>query len=470
MVYNRFGPFSSQPEASQPDDKGKLKRSRSREEAPLKRTDSGINLSDVLLKTPETEKKLRSISSPELPPTPLLRSSSERMDLCEEIDPSSFDGIVSKGHEQLFQGNFQEAKDTLSKLQDKPGWILKRLDLIQRLIDAKTPHEGKKTVQEKLAFNLRWALIQQDQEMPKSIRLHAAEVPSIWKKNEQTHHPLESEAILLHGRKIGIAFCQGPRPAMEDAHLATEIIFSIGETEYRGEIFGVFDGHGGRKSVDFVRDNLISVFKSSLSQHNLIELTDEGIYAALRECFIQLDISCENFKDGTTATVAFKIANKIWIANTGDSRGLLSDNGIPIQMSQDAKLAEYRFRKKITKLGGDIIWKKEKTPTHTMQNVQRVQGILSVAGSIGDRYIKGKTGVCCMPPQPQITCYNLQDVRFVLLGCDGFFDVAATQQTVQMVEELRTAGESPEQIAKRLVYSALTSGSTDNITMLLISL
>ena len=47
-----------------------------------------------------------------------------------------------------------------------------------------------------------------------------------------------------------------------------------------------------------------------------------GIWDALKACFLILDEDYEG-DDGTTATVAMILEDKIWIANVGDSRIIL---------------------------------------------------------------------------------------------------------------------------------------------------
>lgn len=424
----------------------------------LKRPRALSGIINTLLETPEKLKK----SLPQ-GDKPLLRSSSDLFVFSQEID--SDEALFMEGDRLFIECQYSEAKATFLKLRNMPGWVRKRLDAINKLIEAKHPHVGKKGIQEKLANNFRYAIKQQCEERDKEFKLNEGEIPPVFtikdRKGKQYRCSIQHEAKEINVKKVGIASTRGIRAKMEDAHLATEFSIIIGETVHRGEIFAVLDGHGGRRSVEFVRDNLVPFLKASLVKFNPKELSEEGIYQALRDCFIRLDERCDHFKDGTTAAVAMRLGELFCVANTGDGRTILSDNGIPVQMSQDAKISQGRTRQKIVKLGGKIILDKE--------NIPRVQGIFHLGGSLGDRYVKGDKGICCMPPQPQITFYSLRAVKYIAMACDGFFDLISTRQAVDAINHLVATGETPERIAQRLVYSVLHNVYTnDNVTLIII--
>lgn len=71
-------------------------------------------------------------------------------------------------------------------------------------------------------------------------------------------------------------------------------------------------------------------------------------------------------------------------------------------------------------------------------------------------------------------CSSVQltgDEDYVLLACDGFFDVLRPADVPALVlEALREAGGSGKDVAQRLVAQAKAAGSSDNITVLLVFL
>lgn len=320
----------------------------------------------------------------------------------------------------------------------------------------------KKTIPEKLIDNLRLAQEQQERDTKHFLKLHVGEIPAAIPEHETKSYPIEAATLIVNNRAVGMAGCKGRRKTMEDRQIITEFVVEIDEKKYHFSVFGVFDGHGGIQSAEFVCNNLVEFLTAALIKHNISELTDEGIYLALRECFINLDEKCDDFKNGTTATVALIVNDLLMVANTGDSRTILNDNGRAIQMSQDAKLNEERFRRKVEKLGGSIL---------VIDGALRVQGILNLGGSIGDRYIKGILGKCCLSPKPQMTSYSLTEIKgHLVLASDGYFDTASTNLTVEIIDQLANDAETSVDIAKRLVYSAVMSGSQDNVMMIVVPL
>ena len=82
-------------------------------------------------------------------------------------------------------------------------------------------------------------------------------------------------------------------------------------------------------------------------------------------------------------------------------------------------------------------------------------------------YTKGKSsGVTA---DPDIRRWEVtDDDEFLILACDGVWDVYTHQQAVDLVrEELATSG-SPEAAARKLVTEAEENGSVDNITAIVV--
>ena len=175
---------------------------------------------------------------------------------------------------------------------------------------------------------------------------------------------------------------------MEDAELATEVTCIVNQQDHKMDVFGIFDGHAGAAASAYVKNNLAQYLKNSFEKNNQETLSDDGIWQALKECFINLDTDYTGI-DGTTATVAIILNDKVWIANTGDSRTILIKNdGTTVQASEDAKPDIPRYKKTIEKLGGFVLF-------------SRVNAHLGVARAIGDKGI-GRT--------------NFRNYRWQMLG------------------------------------------------------
>ena len=70
--------------------------------------------------------------------------------------------------------------------------------------------------------------------------------------------------------------------------------------------------------------------------------------------------------------------------------------------SEDAKPNIARYKKKIEKFGGTIGF---------IGGAYRVNGNLALARAIGDRWVVGSNGECCISSNPKITCYSLKDFK-----------------------------------------------------------
>lgn len=328
-------------------------------------------------------------------------------------------------------------------------------------------HQAKPTIQERLEKNRRYAKREQEAEtiLPKGFKYNSVNLPASvtlqpsWGASITV--PLTGESKQISGiADVGIAWCQGIRNTMEDTHLVDQGSF-MSKTKVDFTLFGLFDGHGGDGAAIFTRDNLTKYLIEEMESHCPEGLTEDGIYRALKECFVKLDaehtskLARENgINDtGTTATVALILDGKLWVANVGDSRTILVKNdGTVLQASEDAKPDVDRYRTKIEKNGGYVAY-------------ARVQGNLGVARAIGDKYLKGNTGSYLISPKPKITCYPM-DFDYIVLACDGLYDVATSDEVGTAL--LAMQNESAEMKAKRIVFGAIENKSKDNVSVIVV--
>ena len=116
---------------------------------------------------------------------------------------------------------------------------------------------------------------------------------------------------------------------------------------------------------------------------------------------------------GCTACVVLITPTKIYTANAGDSRAVLSRKGNALPLSSDHKPENQIQRKRIQAAGGDIV-------------NGRVNGGLNLSRSFGDfnyKKVKGKNWdeqpITC---KPDITETNRQPQdEFIVMGCDGIW-------------------------------------------------
>lgn len=263
--------------------------------------------------------------------------------------------------------------------------------------------------------------------------------------------------------QVGIAHAQGRRPTMEDEHIATMFNVRVGQRDFSVQLYGIFDGHGGPMAARYVRDHLQRKLSEALVEYNPIGLTDAGIWRALKMTSVRLN---RDFKEqhgeiarrqGTTATVAMVIDNKLWTANVGDARTILDNSGTAEQLTEDAKPNDPRYRRGIERRGGTV---------ENIFGVHRVNGILAVARAIGDHQLNG-----AISARPKIAMKPLSEIRqgsHLVLCCDGIYDVARTVDVASSVHLHRQL--SPGALARNIIYSAHESGSTDNLSALVVKI
>lgn len=111
-------------------------------------------------------------------------------------------------------------------------------------------------------------------------------------------------------------FTQGARESMEDRHFPYDDENPI--IAENTAFFGIYDGHAGSYSADFVSKQL----------HNSIIERPSFIFGdieqAIKEGYEFLDERCiaQGFDDGTTAVTALIKGSTLWISNVGDSEAI----------------------------------------------------------------------------------------------------------------------------------------------------
>ncbi|KAG7363997.1 protein phosphatase 2C [Nitzschia inconspicua] len=151
----------------------------------------------------------------------------------------------------------------------------------------------------------------------------------------------------------------------------------------------------------------------------------------------------------TNTTAAPQDSWTIYAANAGDARIVLGHAGKAYRMTKDHRTDDPDEVRRIEQSGGFLF-------------KGRVLGVLAVTRSLGDHCMKEY--VIAMPYTKAKTIVKeaISDVSFVILACDGLWDVMSDQEAVDFVSKYQNSKES---VAQELVKEALERGSTDNITV-----
>lgn len=287
--------------------------------------------------------------------------------------------------------------------------------------------------------------------------------------------------------EIGIVSQQGWRKTQEDAHLWAQLSDDT-------LLFGVFDGHGGAEVSRFCAehihielpnideyvqgnygDSLVAVFhrmddmmrtpeglKKLLSFRNDQTKQDEneqegdGSFDFLRSLLQQQrnaglagrgDLDgvgpLEEIQAGCTAVVALVKGNRVYVANAGDSRAVLSRQGKAIPLSFDHKPSHPTERKRIESAGGFV---------SNLGGMSRVNGNLNLSRAIGDLKYKANKELHAkhqiITAEPDIEEAEIQPGdEFLLLACDGIWDVLTNQEAIDFVRKGLESGKTCSEVS-----------------------
>ncbi len=309
------------------------------------------------------------------------------------------------------------------------------------------------------------------------------------------------------------------RSTMEDACAVVDGFGGDAGTGY----FGIYDGHGGRNVAEFVRLHLHVNVEKELRGKG-----DRSLEECLKAAFLATDMECSMTGEqasGSTAAVCIirrqGAKRYVYTANAGDARAVLCHAGMAVRLSkvrrrragrraragtrqapqhsppplpsppplaQDHKATDAVEKARIEAAGGFVARK-------------RVMGVLAVARAFGDFVLKK-----FVTAEPYTSTTKLDAMvrvkgraqgrstrshshmrvfpsppaqsQFVIIACDGVWDVLEDQEAVDMVREHTGGGAGatapPHSKAKTaaqvLVDAALAKGSSDNITALVVFL
>lgn len=293
-----------------------------------------------------------------------------------------------------------------------------------------------------------------------------------------------------------IGSMQGYRMTMEDAHNV-----KINETENLA-VFGVFDGHGGKNCSQYLADHLprlifqkLNKLATSLYNKQLDNLNLLQVFSTLKNSFFRVDHDLSHqpnlMNQGSTAIVATIIDNYIVVSNTGDSRCIVSKNGVAKSLSFDHKPSTMGERVRIENSNGYIL-------------NNRVNEVLALSRAFGDfkfklpylsssrnKYIlenQKKFGdkLITLPPElfqvtvePDIMVYDmsvLETPEFMVLACDGVWDCFKNDQLIKLIRHKLSLGWKLNKIVEHILNDSLTMANNytgigfDNMTLIIVAI
>lgn len=249
---------------------------------------------------------------------------------------------------------------------------------------------------------------------------------------------------------------------MEDAHT----ILLEAPDDKKLAFFGVFDGHGGARVANFASEHLHKQITSqSAYEEGDIQTAIERGFLSL-DRIMQQDVRIYESMAGSTAVVVLIKDKTLYCGNAGDSRAMafIADQAVPL--STDHKPTNPEERARINNAGFQV-------------EFNRVNGNLAVSRGFGDFMFKSNLRLPAVDQAvtsfPDITIDRItRDWKFILLACDGIWDVMTTQEVGIFVMSRIHSGLRPEDIVEDLLDACLSPDGqmggigSDNMTVVLI--
>ena len=212
--------------------------------------------------------------------------------------------------------------------------------------------------------------------------------------------------------------------------------------------FAIYDGHGGKDAADIASAELHSFLEEEVNSG-----ANESMKESFNKAYQRMDsrLKFDALYMGTTAvTCLIKIESdkkSLHVANAGDARAVLCRGGKAVRLTYDHKASDATEQERVQACGGWV-------------SMNRVHGVLAVSRALGDHAMKQSV---ISEPHYWEGELSTEDT-FVILACDGLWDVCTDQEAVDLVQ----AEPDAQAMSQRLMQSALDNGGKDNISVMVI--
>lgn len=321
----------------------------------------------------------------------------------------------------------------------------------------------------------------------------------------------------------GISEAIGARPTMEDRSIVIQsLMCAPPECYYNNEpkealnelamttFAAVFDGHGGDECSNFLvealprhirnqmfsdKDALRTAIESSRSargghSEQSEDATSELMRRILKTAYLRADkefISPKSApQSGSTAATVILMGRRLFAANVGDSRVVLCRGGGQcVELTSDHKPSRPDEAARVRAAGGFILHKRvmgELAITRAFGDKSFKMGIKAMleeeaedanGGAGNDNDIARDLTAPLVSSEPEIASMVLShNDEFLLLACDGLFDVFRSQDAIALArQELIAHRGEPAEVARILSDQAIrVRRSRDNVSILIIVL
>ncbi|GMG17886.1 unnamed protein product [Phytophthora fragariaefolia] len=266
----------------------------------------------------------------------------------------------------------------------------------------------------------------------------------------------------------GVYSDTGIRKSNEDRQTSTSRVVDDDLVAF----FGLYDGHGGPEVAEYLAANLHeNVFTHLRKPTNepesarSLQSPDLVLSDAVRTAFAATDeeIFKQQLPSGSTAVSVVVRGNTALVSSVGDSQVVLSTNGRAKDMciAHTPDLSSERDR--ILAAKGQI-------------SKGRIYGMLGVSRAFGDIDFKTARGEFksrfngdLVSATPDVVAHEIKSQdEFMVLGCDGLYDVMEPQDVVNFVRAKLGLHGDVQHATEELVSHAIALGSTDNVSAIIV--
>ncbi|XP_057523536.1 probable protein phosphatase 2C 58 isoform X4 [Amaranthus tricolor] len=215
-------------------------------------------------------------------------------------------------------------------------------------------------------------------------------------------------------------------------------------------LFAIFDGHMGHDVANYLQSHL---FQNILKQPDFWTEPETAIRNAYDKTDTEILEKVRILgKGGSTAVTAILLDGQtLMVANVGDSRAVICNNGEATQLSVDHDPGKEKTE--IENRGGFV--------SNIPGDVPRVDGQLAVARAFGDKSLK-----IHLSSEPHVQKVKIDDTtEFLILASDGLWKVMTNQEAVDAIKHIKDA----QSAAKHLTEAAVSRKSKDDISCIVVS-
>lgn len=434
------------------------------------------------------------------------QESSQKIEKTPEI---SFENLnkkkISVKNKKIYNGsqykNYQEYSPRI--LQQRNQDHFNNRNLGKRSVDGAIYKKLKTQINNNSFNRKKQRLLKKLEDSLKELK---ANTPEKYRKNKELAFSSESEEKEPQEEQVKCFTAYAARTNMglyrdynEDrVSIIVNILLEINERKTQNSsFFALFDGHAGSKCADFLKDKL-HFFITNQKEYidDKLNAIRKGIFKAEEEFWKEASSGPVIDISGSCLLMSIFHENACYFANVGDSRAVLSSKkGKEIkQLTTDHKPEDEIETNRIKTNGGDVfrnrrvskkMVKDDKTGEYSLEDVTtygpfRVHpGGLSVSRTIGDIPSKDpKLGGAqsCVVPTPELGKFEVNDTTdFLVLACDGVYDVLSNEDVVNAVwESIERCAKfmSLEEVARiaseNVMKASFDKRSMDNITVIVI--